>query len=398
MIHYQLPRNSPDLYKYIEIFFSNNNIVPVVSNSLSYYLGDIKKKINNREQEWDSVKRYTNPCEYIHTIIPGKRKSIAKKKPLSRSYFKMIELVYFFKLLDKAHVKGEHITSFHLAEGPGGFIEALLHIRNNERDKYIGMSILDDVHDPNIPGWKKSKQFLQENPNVVIESGVDGTGDILSVANFEYCKNAHANSMEIITGDGGFDFSLDFNKQEAIIVELLFAQIAYAIVMQKEKGCFILKVFDCFMQHTLDMLALLSSLYEKVYITKPQTSRYANSEKYLVCKNYLGPSADVIYPFLLSAFKEMKNQNKEIFRVLNIPLTLLFTTKMEEYNAIFGQQQIENIHYTLNLMDSKNKQEKSNALIRSNVKKSVDWCIKYGVLYNNINFTNDEIYEEETNN
>ena len=52
--------------------------------------------------------------------------------------------------------------------------------------------------------------------------------------------------MEIITGDGGFDFSLDFNKQEAIIVELLFAQIAYAIVMQKEKGCFILKVFDCF--------------------------------------------------------------------------------------------------------------------------------------------------------
>ena len=45
---------------------------------------------------------------------------------------------------------------FHLAEGPGGFIEALAHARDNNNDSYIGMSILDDMHDPNIPGWKKS--------------------------------------------------------------------------------------------------------------------------------------------------------------------------------------------------------------------------------------------------
>ena len=39
--------------------------------------------------------------------------------------------------------------------------------------------------------------------------------------------------MEIVTGDGGFDFSVDFNKQEFNIGELLFAQVMYAIVMQK---------------------------------------------------------------------------------------------------------------------------------------------------------------------
>ena len=142
------------------------------------------------------------------------------------------------------------------------------------------------------------------------------------------------------------------------------------------------------MQHTLDMLALLSSLYDKVYITKPQTSRYANSEKYVVCKNYIGPKADIIYPYLLRGFQTMKNKQSNLFRILNLQLTLLFTTKTEEYNAIFGQQQIENIHYTLNLIDAKNKQEKINSLIKMNIKKSTDWCIKYGVLHNNITIVN----------
>jgi 23S rRNA U2552 (ribose-2'-O)-methylase RlmE/FtsJ len=389
MIHFQLPRNSPNLYKYIECFFSEESIVPspVISNSLSYYLCDIKKKINSRDQEWDSVKRYTNPYEYIHTVIPGKKKSIAKKKPLSRSYFKMIELIYFFKILDKVN-NDDTITTFHLAEGPGGFIEAILDARNNKNDKYYGMSILDDINDQNIPGWKKSKQFLQDNPNVSIETGIDGTGDILTLDNLQYCKDMYSNKMDIITGDGGFDFSVDFNNQEHSIAKLLFAQVVYAIIMQKKGGCFILKVFDCFMQHTLDILAILSSFYEKVYVTKPQTSRYANSEKYIVCKGFIGGNADEVYPYLKTAFQSMLDSKKNVFKFLNIPLTLLFTTKIEEYNAIFGQQQIENIYYTLSLMDTKNKTEKLNNLIKVNVKKSIDWCIKYGILHNNIILTN----------
>jgi 23S rRNA U2552 (ribose-2'-O)-methylase RlmE/FtsJ len=393
MIHFQLPRNNPNLYKYIEYFFSENTVTPspVISNSLSYYLGDIKKKINSREQEWDTIKRYTNPYEYIHTVVPGKKKSVAKKKPLSRSYFKMIELIYFFKLLDNTE-KDKPIVSFHLAEGPGGFIEALLDSRNNKDDKYYGMSILDDINDQNIPGWKKSKSFLQDNPNVVIESGIDGTGDILKLENLQYCKDMYSNSMDIITGDGGFDFSIDFNNQEHSIGELLFAQVVYAIIMQKKDGCFVLKTFDCFMQHTLDILALLSSFYDKVYITKPQTSRYANSEKYIVCKGFIGQSADEVYPYLKPAFEQMINGKKKMFKLLNMPLTLLFTTKVEEYNAIFGQQQIENIHYTLSLMDVKNKNEKLNNLVKTNVKKSMDWCVKYGVLHNSISLNN--VFEE----
>ena len=198
--------------------------------------------------------------------------------------------------------------------------------------------------------------------------------------------------MDIITGDGGFDFSIDFNNQEHSIGQLLFAQVVYAVIMQKKGGCFVLKTFDCFMQHTLDILAILSCFYDKVYITKPQTSRYANSEKYIVCKGFVGQSADEVYPYLKPAFEQMISSKKKLFKLISIPLTLLFTTKIEEYNAIFGQQQIENIHYTLSLMDVKNKNEKLNNLVKTNVKKSIDWCVKYGVLHNSISLNN--VFEE----
>ena len=139
---------------------------------------------------------------------------------------------------------------------------------------------------------------------------------------------------------------------------------------------------------------------KKVYITKPQTSRYANSEKYIVCKGFIGENADEIYPYLKTAFESMLDSKEKLFKLLNIPLTLLFTTKIEEYNAIFGQQQIENIYYTLSLMDTKNKTEKLHNLIKVNVKKSIDWCIKYGILHNNISLNNafEETYSSVVTN
>ena len=89
-------------------------------------------------------------------------------------------------------------------------------------------------------------------------------------------------------------------------------------------------------------------------------------------------------------------------RFLNLKLSNIFITKLEEYNAIFGQQQIENIHYTLCLIENKNKQEKINQLIQNNTEKCIYWCQKHNIpittslsIDNNIflNFNNSEKYE-----
>jgi 23S rRNA U2552 (ribose-2'-O)-methylase RlmE/FtsJ len=308
----------------------------------------------------------------------------------------MVEIVSFFKLCEK--YEKESIRSFHLAEGPGGFIEALVNIRltqgQNEisgyssdisrQDTYVGMTILTDADDPNIPAWKKSTQFLKNNPNVLIETGQDKTGNILSLSNYDYCVDNYGSKMDIITGDGGFNFSEDFNNQESNMGTLLFGQAIYAISMQKRGGSFILKMFDCFTKTTVDIIALLASLYRNVYITKPQSSRYANSEKYIVCKDFLLEDTSDLLPVLRKTFETILNRSTTSTTGFDLfeSNPAVFINKMEEYNAIFGQQQIENIHYTISIIEMKHKTDKIEYLNRQNIQKCIQWCIRYNVEYN----------------
>jgi 23S rRNA U2552 (ribose-2'-O)-methylase RlmE/FtsJ len=381
MTFYLLPRSYNVLYKHIDFMDTDSIPESSISQSLSYYLYNIKEKITTKEKQWDIYKKYTNPYEYIHTVVPLKKKPVSKYKPLSRSYFKMIEIMNTFHINYR-----EPICSFHLAEGPGGFIEALVKIRNCKEDIYIGMTLLDEnKNDSNIPAWKKSELFLKSNPNVILENGHDQTGNILSLENFEYIIEKYPSKMDLITADGGFDFSIDFNLQECSIGKLLFAQVAYALCLQKYKGKFILKIFDCFMQHTIDILYILSSFYEKVYIMKPQTSRYANSEKYIVCIGFLYDNHTGFYSLLVKCFEKMLQSQTNPLRFLNIDVSYLFIKKMEEYNAIFGQKQIQNINYTLSLMETKTKLDKIESLIKTNIQKSMDWCSKYNIPYNILN-------------
>jgi len=386
MTYYLLPKTSINIQNYIKIKYDDDIPNVFLSFSLSKYLSSMKKKIDQYGMEWDNYKKFTNPYEFIHTIIPSKNKSVSKHKPLSRSYFKMIEIMNLLKM----NINEEYpIKSFHLAEGPGGFIEALLQTRNNKDDFYIGMTIIND-NDTNVPGWKKSNVFLNKNKNVCIEKASDGTGDILNIDNFKYCYDKYKNSMDIITADGGFDFSHDFNNQEINISNLLFGQIAYAIIMQKSGGSFILKIFDSFMHHTVDLLYLLSSFYQKVYIIKPNTSRYANSEKYIVCKGFIfNNNSEYYYNIFYEPFKNMLiNKDKYIHRFLSADLSLFFTSKLQEYNAIFGQQQLENIYNTFAIINNKNKFEKYSNNIKNNIIKCIHWCNKFNIeTYNTSLFT-----------
>ena len=67
---------------------------------------------------------------------------------------------------------------------------------------------------------------------------------MLKSDNLRDCFEKHRGSVDLVTADGGFDFTTDFNHQEVMSLKLMFAQVAYAIATQKEGGCFVVKVFD----------------------------------------------------------------------------------------------------------------------------------------------------------
>tara|TARA_B110000967_G_scaffold184901_1_gene204728 strand:+ start:252 stop:1415 length:1164 start_codon:yes stop_codon:yes gene_type:complete len=354
-----------------------------ISPTLSKYLSNIKRKLDKSYEIWDFYKKYTNPYEFIHTTIPNSKYSVSKLKPLSRSFYKMIEIANQLDLL--VEYKRQNINTFHLAEGPGGFIEALVHLRKNENDKYHGMTLLDP--DVNVPGWKKSTTFLDNHKNVVIETGITGTGDLLEVENLKYCYDTYNNKMDIITADGGFDFSIDFNQQETLATKLLFAQVSFAIAMQKKNGHFVLKIFDIFTKTTSDIIYLLSTLYKQVFIIKPNTSRMANSEKYIICKFFKGDKRGNINQ-IISEYPKLKVIS-HISSILNFELDNYYTNKIEEYNAIFGQQQIENINSTISLFSCKNKNDKIETLKKNFIQKCIQWCEKYNIPYNEVSINNN---------
>ena len=87
--------------------------------SLKKYLNKIKGLIDKHISQWDNTKKYTNPYEFIHTNVPNTKNSISKIKPISRAFFKLIEIYNTHHLLPQNDIP---LKSFHLAEGPGGFI------------------------------------------------------------------------------------------------------------------------------------------------------------------------------------------------------------------------------------------------------------------------------------
>ena len=365
-------------YNNIQLKCNNDSNINIKINiCLQEILNELKQEINTYGESWDIYKKYTNPYEYIHTSYTNK--SLCKLKPLSRSFYKMIEIINHFKL-DK-QFNGKNINTFHLAEGPGGFIEALVYIRNNKNDKYYGMTLVNN--DKNVPGWKKSTYFLNNNKNVYIEKGLDNTGDLLVLKNLEYCYLKYKCSMDLITGDGGFDFSVDFNKQEILSLKLIYSQICYALIMQKHGGTFILKMFDIFTEPTIDFLYLLCSLYNNVVIMKPETSRIANSEKYIICKDYKINDDTELYNILIKTFVNVIN-NDYIHRILNIKIPNYFLNKIEEINTLLGQQQMENISCTFTLIKSNNTL-KIDTYKKNNLNKCIKWCLKHNLPINKIN-------------
>lgn len=384
MSYIQLPNVTfkKSIEKYIDFRYSRNPpILPFLNKTLYSYLTNIKCEIDNCQSDWDKYKKYMNTYEYIHTPVSGSSYSICKLNPLSRSYYKMIEIANILSIVQEMPIFSK---TFHLAEGPGGFIEAIADMRKdskgryNKHDIYYGMTLTDDS-DLSIPGWRKTTEFIKKCPNFVIEPGQDYRGDLTNVNNLIYCHDKYRNTMDLITGDGGFDFSVDFNNQEIASSKLLFCQIAYAIAMQKKGGTFVVKFFDTFTEFSSELLYLLTIVYNDVYFIKPCSSRQANSEKYVVCKQFRLENSLLLTAKFASTFHELR-RNDYFVKMFNIKIPYILSIKIEECNAICGQQQIECIANTLNLIEN-NKFEKLESLKKQNVQKCRNWCQKYKLPY-----------------
>lgn len=368
-----------ELNSYSSINDNLNNINKLLQKNI-----EICKKINDEKNKityyynnklWDKYKKISNEYELIFTT-PNTGNNISIYTPVSRSFFKLWEMLYDYE--DEIFFNTNNIKCLFLAEGPGGFAEALIKYRydgNNLNDSYYGISLKSN-NDKNIPEWKLGKDLLKK---MQIMYGEDDTGNLYNYGNIaDLCTKLNKNSLDIITADGGFDFSSDFNNQEDLSFHLILCEVVAALLLQKKGGSFILKIFDIFSEYTIKIIHILKKFYKKIYIKKPLTSRPANSEKYLVCLDFNLSHNDL----LLRLINVIKNYNDDnvlnFFNTIDYDINLLNT--IVQYNDDYAKRQILYIKRTINYIIDHEKTEKNmHDIINFHIKESIKWCKKYKI-------------------
>ena len=351
------------------ILINNNNSFEVINyiknycidSNLENLLQVTKKKIDTCKY-WDYNKKKFNIYEYIYTSS-NKNLNISNIQPISRSFFKLIEILYESQLIKNNN------SYCCIAEGPGGFLQCLkYYFKENKIDfnKIYGISLLSI--DKSIPHWNN---HIITDKDIQILKGEDNTGDIYKLININnFIKAIGGNVIEFITSDGGIDFSKDYNNQELLSYKLLYSEIYLTLNIQKNNGNCIIKFFDILYIKTIQLLYILYLSYDEIIIYKPSMSRITNSEKYIICKGYC-KNIEIIET-LLYYWNNPEN--------LSINISKPFLEDIRKYNIKTIDQQIVNINKIIN-SNNNNKIMPTTEQIKIGYK----WCQKYNIPINTNN-------------
>jgi 23S rRNA U2552 (ribose-2'-O)-methylase RlmE/FtsJ len=344
-------------------------------NRISEYESTLKNGKN-----WEYYKKIVNPYELVYT----QRKyedfpdSICFLKPLSRSYFKMIEMLDLTKFFNTFHL--DNVRTAHVCEGPGGFIEALYdEAFKNKKKIQTSIAMTLKSRQTNVPGWRRAAQFLQRNRNIRILYGEDDTGDIMKPENqqyfIDYCTHpSYDNKMNIFTADGGFDFSCDYAKQEKMIFPLLLASTKIGFEVLNKGGVFILKMFDFYEKATIDLLYFMSCHFTEWTLYKPAMSRPCNPEQYFIGKGFTG-CTDEVYD-VLRLWCNMLENNQPVESLFSVELPDEFKKNINQLRTQSFNRQTEYLEKVFFIID-KDDSTLIQTYLKKNEKTSYEWCIRF---------------------
>jgi 23S rRNA U2552 (ribose-2'-O)-methylase RlmE/FtsJ len=313
-------------------------------------LNELKHKIEDLDatNEWEFLKRTSNPYELVFSQSQDTRipQSVCSLKPLSRSFFKMVEILFVMDFFKRHMDSRKTIRSAHVCEGPGGFIEALLNLskKNNFTVENAWAMTLKPTK-TNIPGWKRAYHFLRKSPMVHIEYGEDETGDIMIPKNQGAFLEKTRSRCNIFTADGGFDFSEHYGTQEQEVLPLLISSSLIGLQTLVKGGDFILKVFDTECKATIDLIALLSSCFDHWTLYKPGLSRPCNAEKY-----FLGKGFRYAPGWILKTLVEIRNAYACGFKHMNSIFSDLPSNILEDIKTLkkeYLEQQVSALKFAL---------------------------------------------------
>jgi len=342
MSYYILPKIQNNIY--IELQMQKEPLEPYISKSLVYYYNDtmslIQKLCQTETDEIfgsvDEVSKIVNPYEYIFSKVTGSKFSVSKIKPFSNIFYDFLEMSQTLNMFDT--YIDTSILSLHFGKNKNSTIECMNILREDNNDINLGFADLETYNKENENMSKNNIHFL-------------------------YYENSENNNTII----GVIEF------------------IVLLLQKQNAGGFSVIKIDDLVYKPILDLLYLLSSVYEKIYVIKPNTSLVTSFEKYIVCKYFTCDNERIqLYLNKLTSVLEKLMSLDDLLpsRLIKDKIPYYFMNKIEEANIIVGQQQLESLDQIVGILKSKNRDDKVETMKKTNLQKCIHWCEKYKIPYN----------------
>ena len=352
MNYYIIPKNNFNIN--LDVQTINYTGEPTISNSLIFYLNDIYTTLSkiecsteylNSNITLDYISKIVNPFEFIRTNVPGSTLTVSKTKAEANIFFELMEILNLFNTSDFLFSK-KQMSIAHLTSNYSSTNSLLQLFRNNIED-----IIINEVFDYD----KLIEKFIVNRYNTQFD---------LLICEFNPS-----------------DYN-DINKYINNILLIFTIIINY----QNSNGTCIIKIENIFYKAIIDIIFIFTSIYDKVYLIKPSISQITNGDRYIVCKTYTSKPILLkqVETQIITRLKETNNidSRSHISSVLNNEIPYFFLNKIEEINAVIGQQQLEAYDQIINIFKSTNKEEKIEILKRNHIQKCIQWCEKNNIPHN----------------
>lgn len=310
-------------------------VFPLFVNSQSYHaLDQIKRSYDKYDgKTFRRARDIANPFEQIGNSVYGNRAAV-KLANIDAVVNLTAEKFDSFSLFSDYPLVFADVAS-----GPGGFTQ------------YLQMRY------PNSTGYGITLRGpLDFNENIVDMSrftpfyGVQDTGDLYECT-FEFedfiQEQTEKRGLDLMLADGGIEADVD---QEFLTSPLLTCQVYLGLTCLKAGGTFVLKVFDTVNEYSAQLVFLLAMAFEEILFFKPISSRPANSERYLICRNFLS-LADSSRRLITKAVKIVTASR--YLETLGIDLPKEFTEWLTEINNQAIDSQLRYNDLLINVLEKK---------------------------------------------
>ena len=323
MSYYILPKYSNEFITIEPTYSDELTMNTIINPSLIYYLNNILLQLNNPVflSEFIKINGLISSYKYIYSKIPTYNICISKLNLSSVSYI-YIELIQLCNLLENMNTNAS-ITCININNFL--FSEVLQYYKNDEV-----------LH----------HNFTDLNTNLPTMNDAD----IINI-----------------------DLSDTFTHFNDYIISICNS-LCYIFKNQKQGGVSIIKIDHLFYKPIIDILFILNSSYEKIYIVKPNTSSIIKNELYIVCKTFK------ILPIDVSKLQDL-NPTSIISSLICDKIPFYFLNKIEEANIIIYHQKIQYIDQISNILINNTKME---TIKKNNIQKCILWCEKYKIPANKI--------------